>query len=57
MGNVIAIDHLHISHFNSKIVNSLELFPFKAGQNVPFHAKFNENNIIVSHNLFNILML
>jgi hypothetical protein len=32
-----------------------ELFPFKAGQMVPFHAKFNEN--MFSHNLLKMLML
>ena len=33
------------------------LFPFKKGKRVYFHTKFNENNTIVSNNMFNILML
>ena len=34
-----------------------ELFSFKAVKGVPFHAKFNENNIYFPHNPLNILML
>ena len=49
------------SGFDSKIIHFFmflyELFPFKMVKSVHFHAKFNENNICLSHNLYKILML
>jgi hypothetical protein len=33
-----------------------KLFPFNAGKRVPFHAKFNVNNIYFSHILYKITL-
>jgi len=36
---------LHISDYDSQIMRLQELFPFKTSKNIPFHAKFNDNNV------------
>jgi len=55
-----SIFYLYCQHFWTMILKLYvlqELFPFKEGKMVPFHATFNENNIYLPYNLFKILML
>jgi hypothetical protein len=45
--STISVSNTFVQYSNVSLYDLQELFPFKTGKQVPFHAQFKENNILV----------